>query len=302
MEIQEFVKDKKLFSQVSWFFGNRYKGRIISRVVAVKYLFQRKISIYDFYRNIFPDKFFKNNDYTKVFHVVEHELLEKIKFTLLGKKIHYRTRHVIRLFADLLFMVQNDQYHVRDFIRPNSIVIDAGANFGIFSCLAASIAKQGRVYAFEPVPQAYRLLVKNAKNFTNIAPIQLGLGEKKCSEKIYYNDENLHLSTLADSKMYEEVEKHFSKCQEINIVGLDEYIAQNQINRVDFLKIDTEGYEKEILVGAKKSIKKFKPVIAVSAYHQKNDKKDIVELVLSIDSTYKYSLSNRGETDLIFHH
>jgi len=80
---------------------------------------------------------------------------------------------------------------------------------------------------------------------------------------------------------------------------IDTFIQKKNIN-VDFIKIDTEGYEKQILQGARETIKKFSPVIACSAYHLKGDKIEIPKLVQSINSNYHYKLLKRWEEDLIF--
>ncbi|MCX7998577.1 MAG: FkbM family methyltransferase, partial [Leptospiraceae bacterium] len=72
------------------------------------------------------------------------------------------------------------------------------------------------------------------------------------------------------------------------------------IKQVDFIKIDTEGAEKEIIKGAKETIRKFKPRMAIAAYHLPDDKEKIPELVLSIRDDYKFKLVNKGEEDLFF--
>ena len=51
---------------------------------------------------------------------------------------------------------------------------------------------------------------------------------------------------------------------------------------MNFLKMDTEGYEANILKGAAETIKKYKPIIAMSAYHKPNDKKELPELLNGI--------------------
>jgi hypothetical protein len=63
---------------------------------------------------------------------------------------------------------------------------------------------------------------------------------------------------------------------------------------------DTESFEKEIIKGAEKTIKEFKPRLAIAAYHFPDDKKAIPELLLSIRDDYNYKLVNRGEGDLFF--
>lgn len=302
MEIQEFVANKKLFRQIRWFFGNRIIGRIKSRIVAVKFYFLKKITFLDLCRNLLPDSLFRENNYKKVFHIIEDNLLNKIDFTLFGKKIHYYSKRRIRLFGDLYFMIYLDQYHVQEYLRSDSVVIDAGANFGIFSCLAASIARKGKVYAFEPVEETYSYLTRNTKDYKNIQRIKLALGQSNKVSEISFDSKDLHISSLKDSGYHHYQEKFYTNHHQVKVVTLDSFIQENKIEKFDFLKIDTEGYEKEILNGGKDSIKKFKPVIAVSAYHQEGDKAEIVAIIQSIDPSYKHKLSFRGEEDLIFYH
>jgi FkbM family methyltransferase len=67
----------------------------------------------------------------------------------------------------------------------------------------------------------------------------------------------------------------------IKTVTIDAFVKENRIERVNFIKIDAEGAEREIIKGAKKTIKEFKPM-AISAYHLLDDKEKISESILSI--------------------
>jgi len=302
MEIEEFVNNKKLFRQIGWYFERKIIGRIESRVLAMKLYFLKKITFRDLCRNLLPDSFFAENNYKKVFHVIEDELLKKINFTLFGKEMQFHESRPIRYFGDLYYIIILDQYHAREYIQADSVVIDAGANFGIFSSLAASIAEKGKVYAFEPVAETYSYLAQNTADYKNIQCVNLALGESNKDGEISFNPKDLQVSSLKDSGYHHFQENFYNNHHDIKVVTLDSFVRENKIEKLDFLKIDTEGYEKEILIGAKKSIKKFKPVIAVSAYHQQNDTKDIVELINAIDPKYKHKLSFRGEEDFIFYH
>jgi hypothetical protein len=76
---------------------------------------------------------------------------------------------------------------------------------------------------------------------------------------------------------------------------LDSFCKEYNVERVDFIKIDAEGSEREIIKGAKETIKRFKPKMAIAAYHLPDDKKVIPELVLSIRNDYKFKLMDKGE-------
>jgi hypothetical protein len=76
--------------------------------------------------------------------------------------------------------------------------------------------------------------------------------------------------------------------------------AEMWSDKINLIKIDTEGSEREILKGAKETIRRFKPRMAIAAYHLPDDKKMIPKLVLSIRDDYKFKLVNKGEEDLFF--
>lgn len=84
------------------------------------------------------------------------------------------------------------------------------------------------------------------------------------------------------------------------MVTIDSFVEEHKIEKVDFIKMDTEGYERNIIMGAAKTIRRFSPVIVCSAYHLKDDKIKIPELIKSINPEYKYRIEKRGEEDLVF--
>uniref|UniRef100_A0A7V4KEE3 FkbM family methyltransferase n=1 Tax=Fervidobacterium pennivorans TaxID=93466 RepID=A0A7V4KEE3_FERPE len=92
----------------------------------------------------------------------------------------------------------------------------------------------------------------------------------------------------------------YKKSVKVKTTTIDEFVKENKIERVDFIKIDAEGAEREIIKGARETIKNFKPRMAIAAYHLPDDKEVIPELVLSIRDDYKYKLVNKGEEDLFF--
>jgi hypothetical protein len=92
----------------------------------------------------------------------------------------------------------------------------------------------------------------------------------------------------------------YNKRVKVKTMTSDSFCKEYNVERVDFIKIDTEGSEREILKGAKETIRRFKPRMAIAAYHLPDDKKMIPELVVSIRDDYKFKLVNKGEEDLFF--
>jgi len=195
-----------------------------------------------------------------------------------------------------------DQYHAKEFIRENSVIIDAGANIGAFSVFAANLAPKGHVYCFEPTPGTFEILRKNTKIYPNITIFQKGLGEVAKNADLIINEDAPAANTLADSGMLDNPNDvgHYKKRVRVGVVTIDNFMREVGVDGLDFIKIDAEGYEKRILIGAKDTIKRLSPVMSMSAYHHPNDKKDLSAYVRSLDQNYKFKISRESEEDILF--
>lgn len=126
-------------------------------------------------------------------------------------------------------------------IRPDDVVIDIGANIGVFAAYAASRARDGRVYAYEPFPGCVTWLRKNieASRLDNVVIIPQGVAGKQHARK-------LRVSSLwILNSLYESIDEG-SELQ-IDCVGLEQVFGDNKLDHCDLLKIDCEGAEYEIL-------------------------------------------------------
>jgi FkbM family methyltransferase len=202
---------------------------------------------------------------------------------------------LMRLIEEIII---KDQYHAKEFIKKDAIIIDAGANIGVFSLFASELAPGGKIFAFEPASETYKVLLKNIKDYRNIIPVQFALGNRSGKSQIFIDSNLSGTNTLIDSEKGPLVRQ--KGIEEINLMTIDEFVNKNKLSRIDFIKIDTEGYEKQIIGGAIETIKKFNPTIAVSAYHLKSDKELIPALIKSINPQYHYKLLQRDEEDFIF--
>jgi FkbM family methyltransferase len=195
--------------------------------------------------------------------------------------------------------IVSDQYHAKQFVKNNSVIIDAGANIGTFSVFAANLAPEGKIYAFEPVKDTFLLLKENTKTYQNVSCINSGLGDVAATKNIFNKGIGDGGNVMQDSPFYKRSEIDDGAWEPVVITTIDEFVSQNKILRVDFIKIDTEGYEAKILQGARKIIEKYQPVIAMSAYHNPEDKKKLPEILKSICPRYVCELHQEQEEDLI---
>jgi FkbM family methyltransferase len=145
-------------------------------------------------------------------------------------------------------------------LKPDSIMLDIGANVGYFTVIAASLAKNGKVYAFEPVTELFEKLKTNIheNNLFNAMAINAAAGESQRESLIYISDEsNKGMSSLKPPENFS------GYSQPVTIVRIDDWIKQTDIDRVDFIKIDVEGYELFALQGMTEMLMNFTPVLIV---------------------------------------
>lgn len=81
----------------------------------------------------------------------------------------------------------------------------------------------------------------------------------------------------------------------LNAITIDEYCINNAINRLDYLKMDIEGAEYEVLYGAKETIRKYKPKLAICVYHKPEDILLIPQLIKELVPEYKIYLSHKRD-------
>jgi FkbM family methyltransferase len=136
--------------------------------------------------------------------------------------------------------------------RVGDVVVDVGANIGYYTVLLADkVGKNGKVYAFEPDKTNFEILGKNIKenNLKNVVVINAAVGSKEGKLKLRKSKEN-----FGDHKLYGN-DREF---ETVKIINLDKYFGNEKI---DLLKIDTQGWEPEVIEGAKELIRKNKPVM-----------------------------------------
>ena len=181
------------------------------------------------------------------------------------------------------------------------MVIDAGANTGLYSMLAATVAHKGKVYAFEPDAKNYSLLQKNTAGYENIHTYNLGLGDTETHKTFFASDYSGEYSHFIDNGMpLDELAKE-GKQIDVSVTTIDDFVKKNNIQKVDFIKMDTEGYEAKILEGARDTISKFKPQIGMSAYHHSEDKHALPAILKSMDERYVCTLHRHPEEDFYCH-
>jgi FkbM family methyltransferase len=161
--------------------------------------------------------------------------------------------------------------------------IDGGAFIGD-SALVLMDYKPRKIYAFEPQSMNYELLLKTIQlnNLSAIVtPVKKALGSAKGSLQITHLGSASVISDMFALEANEEVE----------VTPLDDFAEKNNLD-VGLIKLDVEGYELEALKGSSRTIRKFKPVLAIAVYHRGADFFEIPKLVKALVPEYKLRFLN----------
>ncbi len=152
---------------------------------------------------------------------------------------------------------------LQPYIKKNAVILDIGANIGNHSVYWAVKTDAKRIYSFEPVKDFFKILQKNVEinNLNNkIKIFNIGLSDKKINGSIsFYDRTNIggtHVKQDPNGNLL------LDKLDNIKI----------EENAVDFIRIDVEGHELEVLQGARETLIKYKPTIFIEMFPDKKPK------------------------------
>lgn len=188
-------------------------------------------------------------------------------------------RHM-KLFPFLKYYPKG-RNHLYDILieeKSNSdfIVFDVGANIGQSALFYNKILKKPKIYSFEPIEPTYNQFILNLKTFTNVNCFNFALGSEEKSLEIKLSNDSGYNS------LKEEVFSTFdsSKTQSVEVKTIDRVAESLKIKRIDLLKIDTEGYDLEILKGAINFLKekRIKYIFCEVSFNGEPDKGDFYQI------------------------
>lgn len=132
---------------------------------------------------------------------------------------------------------------LRSVLFPGAVVVDAGANIGIYSqFLSHCVGFAGSIHSFEPAPESFKHLRAATHKLRNVRALQAAVGERSGKGELY-----LSSKLNVDHRTYL-TESHSRKIIPIEIIALDDYFKPGE--RVDLVKMDIQGYEFHALRGA----------------------------------------------------
>jgi FkbM family methyltransferase len=170
-------------------------------------------------------------------------------------------------------------------VHKGDIVIDAGAWIGDFAAYAAS--KGASVYAFEPTAEIFAMLEETAQLNGHITPVRKGLGQADQTVTLYHAEpENSGGNTTLRKRLLKDSKNPVST-ETIDVTSLDDFVRENSIPRIDFIKVDIEGAERDMLKGARHVLKTFAPRLALCTYHLPDDPEVMARLIKEANPDYR---------------
>jgi FkbM family methyltransferase len=202
---------------------------------------------------------------------------------IFGKLRHFdfeykNDRYLVDCMGLEYYLVRGQYFYVKDGVvvspAPEDFVIDGGACTGDTAAVFSNaVGPKGAVFSFDPVANHLAILDRNARQCPhgNIRVMPYGLSDK---------------NILAEPIVLENYAPGFSSgSHSVPLRSIDYLVNTKEIEKIDFIKLDVEGAEMESLRGARESILRFRPKLAVSLYHKPND---IFEIILYIKDKFPF--------------
>jgi len=169
-------------------------------------------------------------------------------------------------------------------IKAGDMVLDIGANIGYDTVLFANkVGKKGKVIAIEPDPINFEILQKNIKEnkLFNVVVVQAAVGNENKKMKIFESREN-----YGDHRMWGEKGRN---TKDVFCRRLDDLLKELDYQKIDFIKMDVQGFEPLVIEGGKETIEKSKPIIFFEywPWGTKNAGSEIKEMMEFFRKIYK---------------
>jgi len=173
----------------------------------------------------------------------------------------------------------------RSLIKSDWTVFDCGAKTGFFTLLFSELCETGSVHSFEPT-STFEMLVNNINHYgiTNTTLNKLALGEK-------------------DGQIEDDIYRIWGQSSErmvYDFITIDKYCEQNNIQKLDLMKVDVDSYDFELLKGAVKTLQTLKPIITIElnhALHLRNTTvQEVIDWLINMDYSLAYVTNDENHT------
>jgi len=172
-------------------------------------------------------------------------------------------------------------------LKKGMTCLDIGGNIGYYVLLERQfVGDKGKIIAFEPLPRNYQYLQKNIQlqNVKNISAYNFACGDKEGKATFFINKKSNGCKVIPEGMA--PPDPSLGTLTEVPIKILDPFIEELKLERVDFVRMDSEGYELHIFKGLKKTLEKFKPIISIELHKRQlgvDGTKEFFKLMKDLD-------------------
>ena len=201
-----------------------------------------------------------------------------------GLKIKIRVNSTDLMAFTHVWMIQ--EYSDDNFsINSDDVIIDVGAHIGLFALFASQFCKNGKIFCYEPIKENYKILIENIEmnQIQNIFPNNLAVTEETSRVKIFLNDDQSGHSMFIQNKNFVEVDSK----------SLSDIFIDNGIKECDFLKLDCEGAEYEIIESLPSDLFTKINKTAIE-YHMVDTKPELLEQLINKFKQFSFSVHTRS--------
>ena len=211
-----------------------------------------------------------SSEFNTLYENLEDNLSRSVMSAFINQMISRDCKYLKKLWC-------KNQYFTEDIIKISNdeVFIDGGAFVGDTLREFIKFGK-GKIYAFEPNPENFRQLLKLRKDIPNLICINKGLWVEP--NTLYFKSA---IATSAGSITEDATEIR------VQVDSIDNVLKGD---KATFIKMDIEGAELMALKGSENTIKKYKPKLAISVYHRKDDLLTIPQYIKSISDSYRLYL------------
>jgi FkbM family methyltransferase len=236
-------------------------------------------------------------------------LYKAIKFLRLGNpvslkisvpKYNYKVLCPIKKEEIINMTIREDDIIEHFTPKEGDVVVDIGANIGRYTIISSKrVGANGKVVAIEAHPGNFEMLKSNIKlnQLTNVTPLNYAVYSKETKIKLYLPEVEsgytMHHSIMSNYVFTKYKDKTEDKFVEVSANTLDYLLQLNEITDVNWVKIDVEGAEFEVLKGASNVLSKSKDIALLIEVHGLDNHRPILEFVSSYNFKIEFEKSNK---------
>lgn len=191
----------------------------------------------------------------------------------LYKKRYYKT---LGSLSSGNYKCEPELLYIHQILKDDSVFVDIGTNKGIYLCQAEKVIKSGKIFGFEPNSSLVNY-IKPLFPKIQLFPLAVSSSTGTSVLHIPKKANGLQDTRASLEDMGDEVEK-----VEIQTITLDDWAKQEQVSKIDVVKIDVEGHEFDTIKGCKTILETIKPIIIIEIElrHAHYPIKDIFDFII----------------------